>query len=180
MKDTDAVILIAFVAEMQPAQQFSKYTPDAWAMVLADVPADLETAKAAVVRLAKQKVWFSPGEIRSEILRALRPGDLAAPAPERAIEWRAEEANAARIERNRRGAAMAKAAVKPFPGAVREDAPEVPENLKRARQVAAEYRAGQAYRDKSMKLGQAGGQLMNQISKQQDALSAARNPNKEH
>lgn len=169
MTPTEAVIIVKFVAEMQPAQQFSKFTPDAWAMVLADVPADLETAKAAVVRLAKQKVWFSPGEIRAEILRALPPGALAAPAPERAIEWRAEEANAARIERNRRGAALAKAAVKPFPGATREDAPEVPENLKKARQVAAEYRASQAYRDKNLRLGRAGAEVLTQINRYRKA-----------
>lgn len=166
MKDTDAVILVAFVAEMQPAQQFSKYTPDAWSLVLADVPVDLETAKAAVVRLAKQKVWFSPGEIRAEILRALPPSALTAPAPERAIEWRAESANAARIERNRRGAALARAAVKPFPGATRGDAPDIPENLRKAREMAVEYRAGQTRRDNSLKLGRAGGELMQQINHQ--------------
>jgi hypothetical protein len=153
VKDTEAVVVVAFVAAMQPAQQFSKYTPDAWALVLADVPVDLETAKAAVVRLAKRKVWFSPGEIRSEILRALPPSALAAPAPERAIEWRVETVNEARVERNRRGVALAKAAVKPFPGATREDAPDIPENLRRARAAAVEHKAGQAYRDRSLKIG---------------------------
>lgn len=171
MKDTDAVIVVAFVAEMQPAQQFTKFTPDAWAMVLADVPADLETAKAAVVRLARKKVWFSPGEIRAEILRALPPSALAAPAPERAIEWRAEAANSARIERNRRGAAAAKAAVKPFPGATRADAPEIPENLRKAREAAVEYKAGQAYRDKSMKLGRAGNEALQQINRNRKATT---------
>lgn len=168
MKPTDVVVVVAFVAQMQPAQKFNDFTPDAWSEVLADVPADLDMARAAVVRLAKRQMWFTPGEVRTEILRALRPSDLAAPAPERAIEWRAESANAARIERNRRGAALAKAAVKPFPGG-RQEATEIPESLKKARAMAAADRLGQAYRDKSMKLGRAGGQLLNQISKQRAA-----------
>jgi len=160
MKPTDVVVIVAFVSQMQPAQKFNDFTPDAWSEVLADVPADLDMARAAVVRLAKRQMWFTPGEVRTEILRALPPSALNAPAPERAIEWRAESANAARVERNRRGAALAKAAVKPFPGATREDAPDVPENLKRAREVAKEYRAGQAYRDRSLKIGRANPQAL--------------------
>jgi hypothetical protein len=174
MKPTDVVVIVAFVAQMQPAQKFNDFTPDAWSEVLADVPADLDMARAAVVRLAKRQMWFTPGEVRTEILRALRPSELAAPAPERAIEWRAESANAARVERNARGAALAKAAVRPFPGAVREDAAEVPENLRKAREVAKAHKAGNAYRDRNLKLGAAGGQLMNQLSKQRDSLSRSR------
>lgn len=166
MKPTDVVVIVAFVAQMQPAQKFNDFTPDAWSEVLADVPADLDMARAAVVRLAKRQMWFTPGEVRTEILRALPPSALAAPAPERAIEWRAESANAARIERNRRGAALAKAAVKPFPGATREDAPDIPENLRKARAAAVEYRAGQKRRDNSLKLGRAGGELMQHINHQ--------------
>lgn len=48
----------------------------------------------------------------------------------------------------------------------REDAPEVPENLRKAREVATQYRAGQAYRDKSMKLGRPGAELLKQINHQ--------------
>lgn len=73
-----------------------------------------------------------------------------------------------RIERNRRGAALAKAAVKPFPGATREDAPDIPENLKRARAAAVEYRAGQNRRDNALKLGATGGRLVSQINKQRN------------
>lgn len=170
MKPTDVVVVVAFVAQMQPAQKFNDFTPDAWSEVLADVPADLDMARAAVVRLAKRQMWFTPGEVRTEILRALRPSDLTAPAPERAIEWRAEEANAARIERNRRGAAMAKAAVKPFPGA-REDAPEISENLRRAREAAKEYRASKAARDNGMKLGRAGAEVLTQINRARKATT---------
>lgn len=168
MRPTDVVLVVAFVEQMQPAQRFNDYTPDAWSEVLSDVPADLDEARAAVVRLAKRQTWFTPGEIRAEILRALPPSALQAPAPERAIEWRAEEANAARIERNRRGAAMAKAAVKPFPGG-REDRSEVPENLRKAREVAAEYRASQDYRDKHLGLGRAGADVLRQINRTRKA-----------
>lgn len=105
MKDTDAVILAAFIAEMQPAQRFSEHTPDAWAMVLADVPADLQTAKEAVVRLAKRVKWFTPGEVRTEIRKALPPSQLSAPAPaRRELDW-SREATEARSE----AAARAKA-----------------------------------------------------------------------
>lgn len=180
MKRTAVADLVAYVTQIQPAQKVDAYTADAWWDVLGDLPVEFDAARQAVARLAKRQQWFTPSEIRDEIRAALPPSVLKAPAPVRAIMRGDEEQAQDRIERNRRGANAARAAVKPFPGATREDAPEVPKNLKKARQVAAEYRAGQAYRDKSMKLGQAGGQLMNQISKQQAALSAARNPNKEH
>lgn len=174
MRETDAVVLTAFVAAMQPAQQFAKHTPDAWALVLADVPVDLETAKAAVVRLAKRKVWFSPGEIRGEILRALPPSALQAPAPERAIEWRAEAANTARVERNARGAALVRSLVKPFPGGTVRAETGIPENLRRAREAAVEYRAGQARRDRALKLGPAGAEVLTTIHRARQ--SAARIP----
>lgn len=168
MKPTDVVVIVAFVAQMQPAQKFNDFTPDAWSEVLADVPADLDMARAAVVRLAKKQMWFTPGEVRTEILRALPPSALAAPAPERAIEWRAEAANQARIERNRRGVEMAKAAVKPFPGG-RQETTEIPENLKKARAMAAADRLGQAYRDKNLKLGRAGNEALTQINRARKA-----------
>jgi len=171
MRPTDVVIIVAFVAQMQPAQKFNDFTPDAWSEVLADIPADLDTARAAVVRLAKRQNWFTPGEIRSEIRAALPPSALAAPAPVRAI-MRGDEGHAQdRIERNRRGADAARAAVKPFPGATRADAPEVPENLRRAREVAAEYKAGQAYRDKNLKLGRAGADVLRQINQTRKATT---------
>ncbi|MEU6858846.1 hypothetical protein AB0B28_08235 [Glycomyces sp. NPDC046736] len=171
MRETDAVVLVAFVASMQPAQQFSKYTPDAWSMVLADVPADLETAKAAVVRLAKRKAWFSPGEIRAEILRALPPSALAAPAPERAIEWRAEAANAARIERNARGAALVRQALaEATPYRLgREDAPEIPENLRRAREAAVAYRAQRRRQSDPASLARTAGEALTQIHRARKA-----------
>jgi hypothetical protein len=97
MRGTDVAVLVAFVAELQPAQRFSEYTPDAWAMVLADVPADLETAKAAVVRLAKRSTWFTPGEVRTEIRKAIPPSQLLAPAPARKeLDWSPESAEARR------------------------------------------------------------------------------------
>jgi hypothetical protein len=74
-----------------------------------------------------------------------------------------------RIERNARGAALAKAAVKPFPGATREDAPDIPENLKKARAAAVEYRAGQKRRDNALKLGATGGRLLSQINQNRKA-----------
>jgi hypothetical protein len=169
VKPTDVVVIVAFVAQMQPAQKFNDYTPDAWSEVLADIPADLDMARAAVVRLAKRQNWFTPGDIRAEIRAALPPSALTAPAPVRAIMRGDEEHAQDRIERNRRGADAARAGVRPFPGATREDAPDIPENLKKARAAAVEYRAGQKRRDNSMKLGRAGGQLLSQINQNRKA-----------
>jgi hypothetical protein len=163
MKDTDVVIIVAFVAQMQPAQKFNAFTPDAWSEVLADIPADLEMARAAVVRLAKRQNWFTPGEIRSEIRAALPPSAMAAPAPVRAI-MRGDEGHAQdRIERNRRGADAARAAVKPFPGG-RPIEEAVPENLRRAREAAAAQKAWKRRTDPD-KLGRAGAELLSQINR---------------
>jgi hypothetical protein len=84
------------------------------------------------------------------------PARIALPQGERSPEDR--------VERNARGAALAKAAVKPFPGAVREDAPDIPENLRKAREAAVDYRADQARRDSALKLGATGGRLLSQIN----------------
>lgn len=174
MKRTAVADLVAYVTQIQPAQKVDAYTADAWWDVLGDLPVEFDAARQAVARLAKRQQWFTPSEIRDEIRAALPPSALAAPAPVRAIMRGDEEQAQDRIDRNRRGADAVRAAIRPFPGAVREDTPEVPENLRKAREAAAAHKAGNAYRDRNLKLGAAGGQLMNQISKQRDSLSRSR------
>lgn len=169
MKRTAVADIVAYVTQLNPAQKVDAYTADAWWDVLGDLPVEFGDARQAVARLAKRQQWFTPSQIRDEIRAALPPSAFTAPAPERAIEWRAESANAARVERNRRGAALAKAAVKPFPGAVREDAADIPENLRKAREMAVEYRAGQARRDNPMKLGRTGAEALTQINRARKA-----------
>lgn len=166
MKPTDVVVIVAFVAQMQPAQKFDDYTPDAWGEVLADVPADLQMAREAVVRLAKKQTWFTPGEVRTEILRAIPPRAVEAPSAVLALPPSPRED---RIERNARGAALAKAAIKPFPGATRADAADIPENLRKAREAAIEYRAGQTRRDNPLKLGRTGAEALTQINQARKA-----------
>lgn len=166
MKRTAVADLVAYVTQIQPAQKVDAYTADAWWDVLGDLPVEFDAARQAVARLAKRQQWFTPSEIRDEIRAALPPSVLKAPAPVRAIMRGDEEQAQDRIDRNRRGANAARAAVKPFPGATREDAPDIPENLRKAREMAVEYRAGQTRRDNSLKLGRAGGELMQQINHQ--------------
>ncbi len=165
MKRSDVVKLVAYVTQLAPAQQFDEYTSDAWHDVLGDLPASLDQARTATAAVAKEQQWIYPSAIREKLLPILAAVQPREPAP--AIEQkRAWEQVEDRPERMSRGLAAARAAVRPFPGAVREDAPEVPDNLKKAREVAAEYRAGQAYRDRSLKLGRPGAEVLKQINHQ--------------
>jgi len=169
MKRTAVADLVAYVTQIQPAQKVDAYTADAWWDVLGDLPVEFDAARQAVARLAKRQQWFTPSEIRDEIRAALPPSALAAPAPVRAIMRGDEEQAQDRIDRNRRGANAVRAAVRPFPGATREDAPEVPENLRKAREVAVAYKAGQVYRDKNLKLGRAGNEALQRINQARKA-----------
>jgi hypothetical protein len=171
MKRSDIVALVAYVTQLVPAQNFDEYTALAWHDVLGDLPATLEQAKEATARVAKKQQWIYPSVIRGELMAIMPPRQHTGPA---AILASPPSPREDRIERNARGAALAKAAVKPFPGSVSKHDDEIPENLKKARAMAAADRLGQAYRDRSMKLGAAGGQLMNDINKQRDSLSRSR------
>jgi hypothetical protein len=69
-------------------------------------------------------------------------------------------------ERARRGnerVRQALAEAKPFRQGGTEG-PAIPENLKKAREAAVDYRAGQKRRDNALKLGAAGGQVLSQIN----------------
>lgn len=94
MRPTDVVALVAYVHELQPAQRVSEYTPDAWHDVLADVPATLQQARDAAARVARRQTWISPGEIRGELRRVIRPRPqskvLALPSRFESDEERAE------------------------------------------------------------------------------------------
>jgi hypothetical protein len=170
MKRTAVADLVAYVTQIQPAQKVDAYTADAWWDVLGDLPVEFDAARQAVARLAKRQQWFTPSEIRDEIRAALPPSVLKAPAPVRAIMRGDEEQAQDRIDRNRRGADAARAAVKPFPGG-RQETTEIPENLKKARAMAAADRLGQAYRDKNLKLGRAGAEAMQQINRNRKATT---------
>lgn len=108
MRDTEIVAIVAYVSQLNPAQKVDEYTADAWADVLRDVPADMGTAKLAVVRIARRQQWISPGEVRKEIRSMLRPVDLERPADARALPSRFES-DEDRSERIRRGVAAVRA-----------------------------------------------------------------------
>lgn len=161
MNRKEVAAIVAYVSQLQPAQRFDDYTALAWFDVLGDVDATVEQATKACAAVAKRERWIAPSDIREELLTILREAN---PPPRAAILQAPPSPREDRIERNARGAALAKAAVKPFPSATREDAPDIPENLKRARAAAVEHRAGQARRDNALKLGAAGGQVLSQIN----------------
>jgi hypothetical protein len=163
MKRTAVADLVAYVTQLQPAQKVDAYTADAWWDVLKDLPVDFQDARAAVARLAKRQQWFTPSEIRDEIRAALPPSALAAPAPVRAIMRGDEEQAQDRIDRNRRGADAARAAVRPFPGG-RPVEEAIPENLRKAREAAVDHKAWKRRTDPD-KLGRAGAEALTQINR---------------
>jgi hypothetical protein len=83
--------------------------------------------------------------------------------PSRIALPRGERAPEDRIDRNRRGADAARAAVKPFPGG-RPVEEAVPENLRKAREAAAAQKAWRRRTDPD-KLGRAGAELLTQINR---------------
>lgn len=108
MRHTDIVALVAYVTQLNPAQKFDEFTADAWADVLGDLPADLDTARQATARVARRLTWISPGEIRSELLTMTRPSAIRSQAP--ALEGPSKfEPDEDRAERIRRGAAKVRA-----------------------------------------------------------------------
>jgi hypothetical protein len=163
MKRFDVVALVAYATQLQPAQQFDEYTADAWFDVLGDLKADAGQARQATAAVAKTERWIYPSAIRAEletILRNTTPPERAAilatpPLP--------PDERAAAVRRGRAACDAAIAAANPY-RLTREDAPDIPENLRKAREAAVEYRAGQKRRDNSMKLGATGGQVLSQIN----------------
>lgn len=67
MNHAEAVVLCRFTKSVCPHQQFDQYTPDAWALVLADVR--LEDAREAVVEVARRQPFVAPAEIITEVKR---------------------------------------------------------------------------------------------------------------
>ncbi|THV25982.1 hypothetical protein [Glycomyces paridis] len=170
MKKTTIVDLIAYTTQLNPAQRFDEYTPVAWHDVLGDMEATFEQCREAIARVARTERWIYPSAIREElqtILAAVNP-------PPRAEILSAPPApREARLEAAARGKARCEAAIaaaNPY-RLTREDAPEIPENLRKAREVAVGYRAGQARRDRSLKLGAAGNEVLSQINRNRKATT---------
>lgn len=70
MNDRDMAILVRTVRALCPAQKFDEFTPDAWMLVIGDMPFD--EASTAVRTLARQQPFIGPSDIVSEIGKARR------------------------------------------------------------------------------------------------------------
>jgi hypothetical protein len=70
MNHEEAVILCRFTKSVCPQQAFDAYTPDAWALVLADIR--MVDAKEAVVAIKRRQPWVDPSEIIAEVKRIRR------------------------------------------------------------------------------------------------------------
>jgi hypothetical protein len=82
MTPAEAITLCRMVKALCPQQAFDSYTPDAWALVLADVR--LQDAKDAAVAVARRQPFVAPSEIIAEVKRIrgeriARHGELVPP-----------------------------------------------------------------------------------------------------
>ena len=83
MSPEEAIVLCRFTAACCPSQRIDEYTPNAWALILADIR--FEDAKTAVVEIKKRSTWVDPSDIIAEVrkVRAKRiaeHGEIVPPA----------------------------------------------------------------------------------------------------
>jgi hypothetical protein len=168
MNKADVAKLVIYVTQLAPAQNFDEYTAAAWHDVLGKVPADFEQAREATARVARKEQWISPNAILGELMAIMPPRQHSNPAP--AIEAPSKfEPNEDRSARIARGAALVRQALaEATPFRAHREERDVPENLRKAREAAAEYKAAKRRGDPE-KLGRAGGQLMTQINQARKA-----------
>jgi hypothetical protein len=170
---TDVVRLVAYVTQVQPAQQVDEYTPDAWFDILCDMSATFDQLRAATAEVAKRERWIYPSAIREELKTILRAANPEPPAL--AIgQIRAWEECPDRLERIARGKARVQVVLDAVAAKkVAEDPQEanISESLRRAREVAREYKrarvrpaAPSTRPGDPNKLGRAGAELLTQIS----------------
>jgi hypothetical protein len=170
VKRTVTAALVAYVTQLAPAQQFDEYTAAAWHDVLGDLDATFEQARDATAAVAREQQWIYPSAIREKLLPILAAVN---PSPRAEILTVPPAPREARLEAAARGKARCEAAIaaaNPY-RLTREDAADVPENLRKAREVAVGYRAGQAYRDRSLRLGAAGNEVLSQINRNRKATT---------
>lgn len=67
MNELELAKLIRFVKALCPAQKFDEYTPDAWELILGDMPFD--DAKDALKKLGGELRFISPADIAQEVRR---------------------------------------------------------------------------------------------------------------
>lgn len=142
MRHVDVVALLAYVKQLNPAQRIDEYTADAWAGVFENVPADLATARRAVDRVARDKTWIAPGEVRGVLQSMLPASAWEPPTAARALPGR-YDVDHDRAERARRGAALVRAELDK--AAAKRTVPVTPEpgvsdTLARAREIARDMK----------------------------------------
>lgn len=67
MNETEIAKLLRFVHALCPAQKFDEFTPDAWELVLGDVPFD--DARDALKTLGQKLRFIAPSDIAQEVRR---------------------------------------------------------------------------------------------------------------
>lgn len=170
MKRSAVAALVAYVTQLAPAQQFDEYTAAAWHDVLGDLDATFEQARDATAAVAREQQWIYPSAIREKLLPILAAAQPREPAP--AIEQkRAWEQVEDRAERIACGAALVREALaKATPYRLeREDAPDIPENLRRAREAAVAHRARQRRQSDPSSLARTAGEALTQIHRARKA-----------
>lgn len=81
MNEQEIAVLLRMVKALCPAQRFDEYTPDAWALVLDEVP--FADALAALKPLALEQPFIAPTDIAKHVkrIRSERIGRLPQPVP---------------------------------------------------------------------------------------------------
>ncbi len=67
MNRTEALAILSFVHAACPAMRMDEQTPEAWALLLADL--DYQDAQQAVVNLGKRQAFIAPADINQETRR---------------------------------------------------------------------------------------------------------------
>jgi hypothetical protein len=142
MNRVDVVRLVAYVSQLNPAQAIDEFTADAWWDVLGDLPVTFDQARAAAAKVAKRERWIAVSAIHGELLGTIRPHELSAPALaiQAPSKFQENPERAARIARNKEKFAEVRQRIAENRIANDPHEADIPEALRRAREVGREYR----------------------------------------
>lgn len=153
MRHAEMVQLVAFVAQLNPAQRIDEFTADAWHHVIGDL--DFTEALDAIRAVARRQQWVAPCDIVAEVrtahrerLEAADRAFLPVTDPDDVVEYRRE------LVEHRRSYALS-AGPAPHP---RESTGSLPElqrvDLRRTLAIAAAKAAAHARRsDRAVEVG---------------------------
>lgn len=138
MNRAEIVVLARMVRALRPAQHWDEATPDAWALVLADVRR--EDAEVVIRQLGATSAWIDPPTIVAAVgkLRADRLDRTPVPVyPGDPDDWRAE-----REWKRQALAAIADGVQPPAPALALEAGPAVAPDVGRVRALVAQALGG--------------------------------------